>query len=288
MNPGLVNLFRQYQPQTAEEYENALKEIIQHLALLGLWRAKFYEHAAFYGGTCLRIIYGVDRFSEDVDFSLIERDDNFNMNPYLSAIKSELEGFGFHFSVESKEKKGLSPVKSAFVKGNTVSNLMIIEADQEILDGFARNKKVKIKIEVDTDPPPKASFDVKTLLVPIPFQVRLFSPPDLFAGKLHAILCRQWKSRIKGRDYYDLLWFLGQKIPCRLSHLKERMMQTKHLKPGTNLDKYRLIQLLRERLEAVDFDKAKKDVRPFLRDIQSLELWNRDFFCDLIAHIETC
>jgi predicted nucleotidyltransferase component of viral defense system len=286
MNKAIVNLIESYDPKTQDDYEIALKEIVQHLALLGMWRSKFYEHASLYGGTALRLFYGLRRFSEDLDFSLVKKDEYFDLLPHLKAIEKEIEAFGFKFTVEKKIKKLISTIESAFIKGNTRVNLLFIEAQENIIKRFHREQKIKIKLEVDTDPPPGSQHEVKTLLTPIPFVVKTFTKSDLFAGKIHAVLCRQWKSRVKGRDFYDLIWFIGQKIPCRIEYLKEKMVQTGHWKPGNKLDKNRLLKLLQEKFETVDFERAKQDVNPFIKDKQELALWNRDFFIEVIQTFE--
>ena len=288
MDQRLKTLLGGYRLASRDDFENALKEIAQHLALLGLWRSKFYEHAAFYGGTALRIVYDSGRFSEDMDFSLLNKDKSFDLKPYLNAIRMELEAFGFKYTIETKDKSKTSSIESAFVKGNTVTNLLVIEAHQEILERFHRNQKVKIKFEVDTDPPPKAGYDAINILVPIPFQVKVFSRPDLFAGKMHAVLCRQWKSRSKGRDFYDLIWFLGQRVPCHLDHLKERMIQTGHWIREDSLNRSALMERLIHKFGEVDFEMLKNDVRPFIKDPNELDLWSQAFFCDIISRLEVC
>lgn len=285
MNRVITNLLENYDLKTRDEYEVALKEIVQHLTLLGLWRSKFYEHAALYGGTALRLFYGLRRFSEDLDFSLVQNEEQFNLLPYLKSIEKEIEAFGFKFSVEKRIKKIISPIESAFLKGNTRINLLVIQAPNNIIKGLHREQKIKIKLEVDTDPPPGSQHEVKIFLTPIPFEVKVFTKPDLFAGKVHAVLCRGWQSRVKGRDFYDLVWFIGQKIPCRVEYLKEKMIQTNHWKREDNLNKVRLIQLLQEKFKAVDFHKASQDVRPFIKDKQELALWSRDFFLEIIKSI---
>lgn len=286
MDLGLKSLLDSYDLTTQDDAENALKEVGQHLALLGLWRSKFFEHAAFYGGTALRILHGAQRFSEDMDFSLLKNDVSFDLGPYLNAVRAELEAFGFKYSVEARDKQTFSNIESAFIKGNTVTNLLTIEAHPEIVWKFHRNQKIKIKFEVDTDPPPKAAYEVKNILTPIPFQVKVFSMPDLFAGKIHAVLCRQWKSRVKGRDFYDLIWYLGQKVPCHLDHLKERMIQTGHWGREDHLDREALLELLNKKLEEIDFEMLKADVRPFIKDHQELELWSLVFFSDIILQLK--
>ena len=146
-------------------------------------------------------------------------------------------------------------------------------------------QQVRIRIDVDTDPPPLAEYEVLTLLTPIPFQVRLFTLPCLFAGKLHAILCRNWKERVKGRDFYDFIWYLGRRVPCHLRHLQARMEQTGHWEQGENLTGTELRRLLRQRFRHVDFERARRDVRPFIGDPQELELWDAGFFLSLVDQV---
>lgn len=286
MNRAIANLLENYDLKTQDDYEIAIKEIIHQLALLGLWRSRFYEHASFYGGTALRIFYGLRRFSEDLDFSLLKKNDDFNIIPHLKAVETEIESYGFKFSVEKRDKVFDSQIESAFIKGNTRINLLCIDAQDNIVKGFDSDRKIKIKLEIDTDPPGGSQHEIKTLLYPIPFSVKVFTRSNLFAGKMHAVLCRQWKSRVKGRDFYDLVWYIGQKIPCRIEYLKERMIQTGHWKREDKLDKNILLKLLQEKLRAVDIEQIKKDVHPFLKDKQELDLWSRDFFLDIIESIE--
>ncbi|MEI8311201.1 MAG: nucleotidyl transferase AbiEii/AbiGii toxin family protein [Verrucomicrobiota bacterium] len=285
MNPALQSLIERYRPETIRDWENALKEIVQELALLGLWRARFYEHVAFYGGTALRIFHGLPRFSEDLDFSLLAGADGFDMAPYLEAVRIELASFGFSFEVESKSKRVETAIESAFIKGETKINLLSIGAPEGLRERLPGSQRLKIKLETDTDPPAGAEYEVRTLLVPIPFQVRLFTLPCLFAGKLHAVLCRNWKVRVKGRDFYDFVWYLGRNVPCHLAHLRKRMEQTGHLEPKDAFDLATLKTRLHERFAGVDFEQAKADVRPFIRDADELALWSKDFFESLVDRL---
>lgn len=285
MNQALQTLIDRNQPQGLRDWENALKEIVQELALLGLWRAKFYEHAAFYGGTALRIFHGLPRFSEDMDFSLLRPNGEFKLDAYLEAIRVELASLGFSFEVETKQKQVNTAIESAFIKGETRVNLLSIGAPEELRERLPKPQKIRIKLEIDTDPPSGASYEVKTLLVPIPFQVRLFALPSLFAGKLHAVLCRKWKSRVKGRDFYDFVWYLGRNVPCDLAHLQQRMAQTGHWDPAAPLDLPTLKDRLHERFQAIDFEQAKADIRPFIQDDAELDLWGNDFFRELVAKV---
>ena len=285
MNAALQGMLARYRPQTVADHENALREIAQELALLGLWRAKFFEHAAFYGGTALRIFHRLPRRSEDLDFSLLRPDRAFDLAPCLEAIRTELAAFGFSFRVERRNKRVDTATESAFVKGGTRINLACIGLPEDLQRRIPALRQVRIRVDIDTDPPPLAEYEVLTLLAPIPFQVRLFTLPCLFAGKLHAILCRNWKERIKGRDFYDFIWYLGRQIPCHLRHLQARMTQTGHWEQADDLTAAHLRHLLRQRFGQVDFERARSDVRPFIRDQAELELWDADFFRSLAGRV---
>src|SRR5579862_5391578 len=227
MHSAIKTMLGRYKCHSEQDYINALKEIFQEIALLGLWRSKFYEKAAFYGGTALRILYGLDRFSEDLDFTLLQTDKHFDLAPYNQAIVDELNGFGFQVSVETKIKNIESNIESAFIKATTKKQLIVIEADSEIIQRIHHMNTIKIKMEVDINPPGSMSTEVKNILLPIPFSVKTLTQADLFAGKLHATLCRPWQTRVKGRDWYDLVWYIARSIPVNLHHLRDRLIQSK-------------------------------------------------------------
>lgn len=284
MNEAVQQMLSRYKCHSSLDYENALKEIIQEIALLGLWRAKFFEKAAFYGGTALRILYGLDRFSEDLDFSLLKQDGNFELSKYNKAVQIELQSFGFDVNVDTKQKTFDSNIKSAFIKTGTKKQMLKIQVPEQIVRRIHQDHSLKVKIEVDIDPPGDFATEVKPLLVPIPFNVNTFQQPDLFAGKLHAILCRNWGSRVKGRDWYDLVWYIGHKIPVRIKHLKTRLAQTK--KEEIKLDRDKIISMLNDKITAVDLKNAKYEVRPFLRDADSVAVWSKEFFKEIITKIQ--
>lgn len=279
MHSAIDDMLKKYNLKNPEDSKDALKEIIQEITLLALFRANFFDLAAFYGGTALRIFYGLNRFSEDLDFSLLRKSKNFNIESYCGFIKDELASFGFDVEVKKKEKSEDSNIESAFIKGGTLIHLLKIEAVTPPVSGIAKNELLKIKLEIDTSPPPGAEYEVKYLLTPIPFHVRLFSPGSLFAGKLHAVLCRFWKNReIKGRDLYDYVWYLSRSISVNIHHLEERMKQTGHLKQKENLSSKQLLEMLREKFSSINYGKAKSDVLPFIRDPEALNLWSFEFF----------
>jgi hypothetical protein len=252
---------------------------------LGLWRTRFYEHAAFYGGTALRIFHGLPRFSEDLDFTLAYPQPGFKIMPYMNSLRDELAAFGFEVVAQDRPKKSASAIDSAFIKADTLRNLLIIKAPPELVKSIHRDQRVTIRLEIDTDPPPGAEFEVRTVLKPIPFQVKLVSLPDLFAGKLHALLCRQWKTRVKGRDFFDFIWFVGQNVQCHLRHLEARMVQTKDWDPEKRMTQEDLWKLLDDKFQRTDIKRAADDVRPFVRDPDSLLLWSTEFFCGLAKQV---
>jgi predicted nucleotidyltransferase component of viral defense system len=263
-----------------------LREILQQTALLGLARHQFFEHAAFYGGTALRILYGLDRYSEDLDFSLIKPSSHFNFSPFLEGMHQELKAMGFELDITVREKNAETGIWSAFLKANTYSILLSIHEKNQP-KGIHPEQKIQIKLEIDTDPPLfHLPLESKLVKNPVPFYVITYQMPDLFAGKMHAVLCRNWQKRIKGRDWYDLIWYIQKGIPVNLSHLEERMRQTKHLQPDEKLGKAELLERLQNKINEIDWDFAKSDIAVFISDKRKLDVWSKQFFNDLISHLQ--
>ena len=285
MNDVIIRMLDRYECQSVDDYVRALREIIQEIALLGLWRSKFFEKAAFYGGTALRILYGMDRFSEDLDFSLVEPMTDFQLSRYGSAVERELRSFGFEASLTTKPKKIVSPVQSAFLKANTLHHLLTIKSDERADWPIPRDQVLKIKIEVDTDPPSGFATENKFVLQPVPFSIRTFVLPDLFAGKMHAVLCRKWKNRVKGRDWYELVWYAANHPKLHVSHLEQRMIQSGDLKKDEKIDREKFFALAMDAVENVDVDQARKEVEPFVKNPDALKVWSKEFFRDVASRI---
>jgi predicted nucleotidyltransferase component of viral defense system len=285
MNEAVARMFARYDCRRLEDYVRALREILQEIALLGLWRSKFFEKAAFYGGTALRILYGMDRYSEDLDFSLLKPMPDFDMLRYSDALQKEIRSFGFDVTVTKREKSARSQVRSAFLKVDTLKHLVDVGTAESILRQIPRGQALKIKIEIDTDPPPGFDTESRFLLQPIPFSVRAFALPDMFAGKMHAILCRQWKSRVKGRDWYDLVWYAANHPELRLSHLAQRMLQSGHLTHGERLTREKFMTLMSKAIEGVDVNQARREVEPFVKNPDALEVWSKAFFEDVARRV---
>lgn len=275
----IESMLAKYECKNVADYRNALKEIVQEVALCGLARGGFFDKAAFYGGTALRIFYGLDRFSEDMDFSLCKEDDNFELSRYFGILEEELHSVGLEMSVESKAKTQTTSVQSAFLKGNTFRHLLKVVPAKNMPLQVPNNEVLKIKFEIDTNPPELANYETKYRLLPSPFAVKLYDKPSLFAGKLHALLCRNWKKRVKGRDFYDFLWYVSNDTAVNLPHLQKRMEQTGHWGVKESLTAAKLKDLLKKRFRSVNFDDAKRDVQAFIANSSKLNLWSADFFC---------
>lgn len=284
----IQRMLDEYRCRTNDERRVALREILQELALVGLSRTGFFSHAAFYGGTALRIFHGLERFSEDLDFSLAMREVDFDLGDYLGAVRDELAAWGFEMRVERKRKDGSAAVQSAFIKGGTLVQLVKIVALEPPVPGVPPNEQLKVKLEIDTDPPEFARFETKYRLSPIPYSVRLYDLSSLFAGKAHALLCRKWKERVKGRDFFDYVWYLSRGVKLNLPHLEARMRQSGHC-GNEALTEVRLKELLESRFSSIDYAQAKADAAPFLKDTRPLDLWGVDFFISITReHLKVC
>lgn len=272
----LNQMLQSYENITVLDKKNSIKEVMQEIVLCGLSRAGFFKYAAFYGGTALRIFYGLDRFSEDLDFSLKAVDPQFDLNKFLPLLEKEIRAYGVNFSIQEKLKTGDSNIKSAFLKGNTKEHLLIFYHEQ--IASIPHNETIKVKLEVDVNPPDFANFENKFRLLPIPYQVVLYDKPSLFAGKLHAVICIGWKSRIKGRDLYDYIFYLSSNTPFNLKHLEARLKQTDFIPVEKEITLDDVQGFLRDRFAQIDFEQAKQDVLPFIRNVNALDIWSAEFF----------
>jgi len=286
VNTNIEQMLSRYRTDTTEDQKNAIKEITQEIVLCGLSRAGFFQKAAFYGGTALRIFYGLDRFSEDLDFSLKVKDPAFSLADYFHSVEKEVQAYGLRMSVTEKEKSTDSNVKSAFVKGNTKELVLQFFADALLAGKVAANETVEIKFEVDTNPPAFASFETKFRLLPSPYEACLYDMPSLFAGKIHAVICRAWKSRVKGRDLYDYIFYLSRNAKVNLSHLRARLVDSGFLDGAEPFDLETLKAILNKRFDEIDYASAKEDVRSFIRDKASLDLWSANFFKQMTEQLE--
>lgn len=275
MNDILTEMIKKIDAENKNR-KNAVKEVMQEIVLCGLSRAGFFKKAAFYGGTALRIFYGLDRFSEDLDFSLLEPNPDFRFSDYFPILEEEAASFGLHITVTEKEKTKESAIRSAFLKGNTKEHILLFYADDNV--DVDRNETIKIKFEVDTMPPAGAGYEHKYRLLPAPYDITMFDLPSLFAGKVHAVICRSWKNRVKGRDLYDYIFYLSRVDALNLAHLKARLVESGAWSENRDLGLTDIKTLLFERFDAIDYEQAKADVTPFVKNNEVLRLWSADFF----------
>lgn len=274
---------KEYNPQNNQDTFDAMREVMQEIALAGLYRSGFFEKAAFYGGTALRIFYGLDRFSENLDFSLLELESDFTLEPYFESIKSEFASLGISITIKEKIKSVESNVESAFLKSETVWRELILD---DIVPQLGVNvmPHMKIKIEVDREPPLGFETEEKLLIRPFSFYVKTFTKESLFAGKMHALLFRKWKNRVKGRDWFDLEWYIKNGVHLDLDHFLLRAQDTGDWKEAA-ISKEQLIDLLIEKIKSVKVDNIKEDVVRFIQDDSILDIWSPQYFLDLIQKL---
>lgn len=275
---------KEYNPVNQEAAEQALREIMQEIALAGLQRSGFFEKAAFYGGTALRIFHGLQRFSEDLDFSLLEVNPGFSLEPYMKGIEAEFSALGVTVSIVEKYKTAAINVDSAFLKPDTTWKELIIK---EILphESVKMRPMLKIKIEIDKSPPMGFSTEEKLLLRPFSFYVKCFTLSDLFAGKMHALLFRKWKGRVKGRDWFDMEWYIRKNIPLNLGHLLFRSLDSGDWKEKS-MTQEAFLTILQKKIKSVSFKSIREDVVRFIPDDQVIEIWSPEYFSDLTQKIK--
>ena len=282
----IETMLNRYSINNADDYHQALREIMQEIALAGLYRGGFFEKAAFYGGTALRIFYKLDRFSEDLDFSLLKANKAFSLDPYFVAIEKEFHALGIEIEIKTKQKQHNTAVESAFLKSNTSVHILQLKGHHQTWATKVK-RPIKIKFEVDTQPPLGFITEEKLLLQPFSFYVKCYKASDLFAGKLHALLYRNWKNRIKGRDWYDFEWYIRHGYSVHLEHFLERAHQSGDLLDMEKITSQDIQDLLKNRIDKIDFEQAKQDVFPFIQRSDVLELWSQSYFSDLTMLIKS-
>ncbi|HMH24939.1 MAG TPA: nucleotidyl transferase AbiEii/AbiGii toxin family protein [Puia sp.] len=274
----------EYKPKNKEEALQALREIMQEIALAGLQRAGFFEKAAFYGGTALRIFYGLNRFSEDLDFSLLEVNPGFVLDKYLEAVRIEFEAAGMKVSIKEKLKMNKNNIESAFLKSETIWKELVLE---HIIpqNGLNQVANIKIKLEVDTEPPLGFETEEKLLLKPFTFYVKCFTLSDLFAGKMHALLFRKWKNNVKGRDWYDMEWYIRKDVPLHLRHFALRAKDSGDW-PKETITEQEFRDLLQKKINAIEINRVKVDISRFIPNPEVLDVWSARYFHDLVSHLK--
>ena len=285
MNSVLNNMLAKYDIKNTTDEINAMKEIIQEIVICGLSRGGFFNEAAFYGGTALRIFYGLNRFSEDLDFALLKPDRDFDLSKYFPFIEKEVMAYGLNLNIITKEKTKDSNILSAFLKGDTKEHIFIFFPNEN-MKNMTSLKNIKIKFEVDVNPPSGATYEFKYKLLPSPHQVRLYDESSQFAGKIHAILCRNWNYRTKGRDLYDYVFYLSKDTKVNLELIRSKLIESKVITENLDFNIDILKDLLNKKFRKINYADAKEDVMVFIEDKESLNLWNSEFFVEITKKLE--
>ena len=255
--------------------EQATKEIVQEVALYALWRADFFEVAAFQGGTSLRILHDLPRFSEELDFMLKSPDPGFDWSAYLAQLLACFEEYGLKPEALPKGRMD-QRIKKAMIKDNSVINQLKLSFYQG-----HEGQKINIKLEIDVEPPPGSGYEYTYLDFPTDYEVCHQDLSSNFALKIHALLCRGF---LKGRDWYDFNWYIKQKISPNLPHLKSALMQYGPWQGQGDLtvDMPWLKDVMQEKIDSIDWADAAGDVERFLKpgEVKSLKLWSAHFFLE--------
>ncbi len=285
MGLTIDQIIKQYKPDTIEETKAALREVVQSIVLVGLSRAGFFEHASFYGGTALRIFHGLNRYSEDLDFTLNNADEDFSIERYTDKIREVALSYGLDLEIVTKNKKIITPIESAFAKLNTYQTFISLKLNDKMTSMLHKDEIIKVKFEIDCNPP--LGFNVETKWIDIPefAPVIVLDEPSLFAGKLHAILCRNYKNTVKGRDYYDFLFYISKRITPNLIYLKNKLIETGKIKEDDVFNIDSLKKLLKERFNLVNFEQVKQDAMRFVFKNEDLSFYSKELFLQMVDRL---
>lgn len=286
MNNIIEQMLSKYEIKNLNDEINALKEIIQEIVLSGLSRGGFFDEAAFYGGTALRIFYNLDRFSEDLDFALLSPNKDFDISKYFSYVEKELKAYDLNLEVSTRKKNINSNITSAFLKGDTKEHILKFFPGNSNHTYNQTLKDIKIKFEVDINPPLGATYEMRYKLLPSPHQVKLYDKTSLFAGKIHAILCRNWNIRVKGRDLYDYIFFLSNNVEVNVELIRNKLVASKYINENDVFNIDVLKGMLKSKFSEINYNDAKEDVLPFIRDTDSLNMWSKDFFVNITENLK--
>ena len=281
----IEQIVKSHNPSTIDETKAIIREIVQSIVLIGLSRSGFFSKASFYGGTALRIFYNLNRYSEDLYFTLNNAEPDFSIELYTSKIKEVALSYGLELEIMIKNKKTKSPIESAFAKLNTYQTFISLKLDNKIISTLHKDELLKVKFEIDCNPSLGFKNETKWLDIPEFAQVVVLDEPSLFAGKLHAILCRNYKNTVKGRDYYDFLFYVQKRIKPNLIYLRNKLIETGKINVLDHFDLNVLKSMLKEQFEKVDFNQVKQDAMRFVFKNEDLSYYTKDLFIQMVEKI---
>jgi len=282
----IEEIIKSYNPKTINDNKSILREIIQSIVLVGLSRSDFFKKASFYGGTALRIFYDLNRYSEDLDFTLNNVDENFTIAPFIESIKNVASSYGLELEISIKQKQISTPVESAFAKINTYQTFINLKINSELTKLLHKDEAIKVKFEIDCEPALGFTTENKWIDIPEFASVIVLDEASLFAGKLHAILCRNYKNTVKGRDYYDFLFYVKRGISPNLQYLRNKLINTGKINEQDVFNIEVLKEMLVERFEQVDFEQVKNDAERFIIKNEDLSYYCKDLFVQMAKKIK--
>lgn len=285
MVTSIEQIVNSYNPSTMDETKAIVREIIQSIVLIGLSRGGFFEKASFYGGTALRIFYQLNRYSEDLDFTLNDVDTNFSIEPYVFKIKEVASSYGLDLEIVIKSKKIETPIESAFAKVNTYQTFISLKLNDKIISSLHKDEILKVKFEIDLHPSPGFKTENKWLDIPEFAQIVVLDESSLFAGKLHAILCRNYKNTVKGRNYYDFLFYIQKRVKPNLKYLRNKLVETGKIHEMDHFDLNILKSMLKAHFENVDFNQVKQDAMRFVFKNEDLSFYTKNLFIQMVDRI---
>ena len=285
MKTTIEQIVKSYNTSTIDEIKAIVREIVQSIVLIGLSRSDFFKKASFYGGTALRIFYDLNRYSEDLDFTLNCVDPNFSIEPYIDKIKEVALSYGLDLEIVTKNKKVETPIESAFAKLNTYQTFISLKLNNKIISSLHKDEIIKVKFEIDRNPALGFKTESKWLDIPEFAQVIVLDEPSLFSGKLHAILCRNYKNNVKGRDYYDFLFYIQKRVKPNMTYLKNKLIETKKIDESTDFNINTLKAMLKAQFEMVDFNQIKNDAMRFVLKNEDLSFYSKELFIQMVEKL---
>ncbi len=288
MNSELEEMISKYNPINNKERENAVKEVMQEIVLAGLSRGDFFTKAAFYGGTCLRVFHGLDRFSEDLDFAIIDKSKGFNLSDYFANIQKEFASYGIDISITQKEiNPNKIDMQRAFINSNSKMVLLEFFPKNPEVNKVINNQLIKIKLEIDMDNPIGGVVESHYLLFPSPSKVTIYNQSTLFAGKIAALICREYQNKVKGRDFYDYLFYCSKHTKVNITYLENKLKKNGKIPMDMKLDINILKDMLKEKFISVDYKMAIQDVIPFVKNIEKVSSWSKELFISTLDILQS-
>lgn len=282
----IEEIIKSYNPKTIDETKFVIRELVQKIVLIGLSKSGFFSHASFYGGTALRIFYDLNRYSEDLDFTLNYIDESFTLDPFINKIKEVALSYGLNLDIVTKNKKVETPIESAFAKLNTYQTFISLNLNQSMINLLHKDEVIKVKFEIDCSPALGFTNEIKWLDTPEFAKISVLDSSSLFAGKIHAILCRNYKNTIKGRDYYDFLFYIQKRIKPNMEYLKNKLIDTGKISKDDDFNIDILKNMLISRFSEINFEDVKKDASKFILNNDDLSYYSKELFIQMVDKIQ--